>query len=219
MSRRGRAVAFASAAALCAGLAASVAGAPRAGVEAEFGELRPAVVTKAPLSRGAGIRERDLEEFEVRRVPQSFLPPGALSDPRQLLGRRLAVALAPGSYVLASALRVPGAVAGETQRLDPGARSVQIEVDGAGALAARPGARVDVVVTTEPGPGGGAGRTYIAARAVELLGLEAAGAASPDDPLPSEPGAQLATLALGREQALRLIQAESFARSVRLLKH
>ena len=218
MSRRGRAAAFASAAAICAGLAAGV-GAARPGFEGEFGELREVLVTTAPLARGQPIDKRDLEAIEVRRVPASFLPPGALSDPAQLAGRRPAIALPPGSYVLAAALRLPGERRVGSPQLDRGARAVEIEVERAGALVGRPGSRVDVIVTTEPGPGGGAGRTYVAARAVGLLALDASAVVDADDPLPSEPGAQLATLALSRAEALRLIQAESFARSVRLLAH
>ncbi|MGH2986646.1 MAG: hypothetical protein ACRDLO_08170, partial [Solirubrobacterales bacterium] len=81
-----------------------------------------------------------------------------------------------------------------------------------------PGRRVDVVVTSEPGPGGGAGRTYVAAEAVALLDLRAGGGADAGDPVTGVGGETwMATLALTREQALRLIHAESFARGVRLI--
>lgn len=71
------------------------------------------------------------------------------------------------------------------------------------------GARVDVVVTSEPG-GSGRGRTYVAAAGVPLLALkpEAEGPGS---------GIAAATLGLTKGQALRLIAAESFARKVTLL--
>jgi Flp pilus assembly protein CpaB len=98
---------------------------------------------------------------------------------------------------------------------------VEISVSGAEALAASGGdprgTRVDVIVTTEPGPGGGSGRTYVAAERVELLAL---GQSDPgaDAGLPGAGSADwTATLALTRAQALRLIQAESFARQVRLI--
>jgi hypothetical protein len=104
--------------------------------------------------------------------------------------------------------------------LEPGRRPIEITVEAAGALAgAGSGPRaVDVIVTTEPGPGGGAGRTYVAARGVELLDLRAAeGAQGLDDVTAPATETWVATLALTRGQALRLIQAESFARSLRLL--
>jgi hypothetical protein len=104
--------------------------------------------------------------------------------------------------------------------LGAGRQPVEIAVAGAEALAAGgddpTGMLVDVVVTTEPGPGG-EGRTYVAAAGVRLLALlEGAGGDGANDPLATA-GQWEATLALTRPQALRLIQAESFARSVRLI--
>jgi Flp pilus assembly protein CpaB len=98
---------------------------------------------------------------------------------------------------------------------------VQIAVTGAEALAAQggdpAGQRVDVVVTTEPGAGAGRGRTYVAAAGVRLLALsQSADQSSADYPIPAGE-AWTATLALTRSQALRLIQAESYARGVRLI--
>jgi Flp pilus assembly protein CpaB len=75
---------------------------------------------------------------------------------------------------------------------------------------------VDVIVTTEPGPGGGGGRTYVAAENVELLALTQSGDAAAELPGSGVEGST-ATLALTRTQSLRLIQAENFARQVRLL--
>jgi hypothetical protein len=99
---------------------------------------------------------------------------------------------------------------------------VEISVTGAGALGASPGGsptEVDVVVTSEPGPGGGPGRTYVAAESVALLDLRSSAdlGAGGDDLASPGPASSVATLALTRAQALRLIQAESFARSVRLI--
>jgi len=71
------------------------------------------------------------------------------------------------------------------------------------------GAKVDVVVTSEP-RGGARGRTYVAAAGVPLLALAPAG----EDPTGSTAAA---TLGLTRRQALRLIAAESFARKLTLL--
>jgi hypothetical protein len=73
-----------------------------------------------------------------------------------------------------------------------------------------------VVVTTEPGPGGGPGRTYVAAKGVRLLALHEGDANAGDIPS-AGPAAWLATLAVSRAQALRLIHAQNFAREVRLI--
>ena len=221
MSRRARAGSFAAAAALCAGLAASAAGGGGSGLESQLGPLRPALVTREALPAGRILDPRALaRSVEVRRVPERFLPPGALSSPELAAGRRTLTAVPAGGYLLASALRTPGS-ANAGQRPEPqavGGRPVEIAVTGAAALAGAggPGRRVDVVVTTEPGAAGGAGRTYVAAERVPLLELRSSAEADPGG-LPGAPGSWVATLSLSREQALRLIHAESFARSVRLM--
>lgn len=220
MSQRARAVAFASAAAVCAGLAAGATGGGQGPLPGELGPLREALVANRPVEAGARLTPRLLAAaFDVRRVPDRFRPPDALADPALAAGRRVAAPLAPGGYLLESSLRAPGAASGTraSARLARGTSPVEIAVAGGGALAAAGSSpRVDVVVTTEPGPGGSAGRTYVAADGVELLDLRSAGGVG-DDPLAAGPEPSIATLALTRSQALRLIHAESFARSVRLI--
>ena len=158
--------------------------------------------------------------LELRRVPERFLPPDALSDPAQAVGRSPAAAIPAGGYLVGSQLATPRAEREPTPRLQPGRRPVEIAVEGAAAMAEHAsGRRVDVIVTSEPGPGGGAGRTYVAVRSVGLVDLRPAGGEAGSDDLLTDPASEawIATLALTRRQALRLIQAESFARSVRLI--
>ena len=224
MTSRARAVGFASAAALCAGVAVSATGARPAGLESQFGALQPVVVAAAPIAAGAKLEPRTLDRAVTeRRIPESFVPPGAIADRRALEGRRAAVAIPAGGYVVASMLRSSAGPAPADPRLGRAERPVEIAVEGAAALAQAAGAAarvVDVVVTTEAAPGGAGGRTYVAASAVELLALEPVGGGSAADPLPASPvDAQVATLALSRREALRLIEAESFARSIRLISH
>ena len=80
-----------------------------------------------------------------------------------------------GSYLLATQLRPPRPRRDSAgPALGPRRRPVEIAVSGAEALlaagAAPRGAKVDVVVTTEPS-GAGPGRTYVAAAGVPLLAL------------------------------------------------
>lgn len=212
MSRRGRAVAFLVAAALAAAAAAALADGYGDSVVRGYGELRPVLVAAADLEPG---REIDpglaAERLEVRRVPVRFAPPAALAAPREALGLTPSIAIPRGSYLLATLLRsarVPraGGV------LAKGRRPVEVLVSGAGALStfgAQPvGSKVDVVVTAEP-RGAGNGRTYVAAPAVPLLALAPGGEGGP--------GEATATLGLTRPQALRLIAAQSFARSVTVI--
>jgi Flp pilus assembly protein CpaB len=222
VSRRARAISFAAAAALCAGLAASATGGPETDPTEQIGELRDVVVATEPLPARQHLRGRVIRRaLERRRVPERFVPPDAFSSPAEALGRSPAVPIPAGGYLLGSQLERRGAERERTQRLEKGRRPVEIGVQGAGALGAGPGGTgrwVDVVVTSEPGPGGGAGRTYVAARGVALIELRPAERSAPDDVLAGPAAdAWVATLALSRAQALRLIHAESFARSVRLI--
>jgi Flp pilus assembly protein CpaB len=203
-SRRGRAALFTAAAATCALAAAAVAGGYRASVAGSFGALRPVVVARSDLPAKRVIGPRQLRGgLEVRRVPARFVPPGALEVPTQALGQAPVAPLPAGSYVLAAQLSTP-----ESRRspggLPGGLQPLQIPVGGGAALLAFGGSvehsRVDVIVTTEPASGAH-GKTYVAADDVELLGLTRG----------------TATLAVNRAQALRLIEAENFARQVRLL--
>ncbi len=216
MSRRARATAFLVLAVGCAALAAALANGYGASVARSFGPLREVVVAGRDLPAGEPIGpERLSHSLELRRVPARFVPPGTLSVPQQALGREPQAMLPAGSYVLAAQLRVPRARSPRGPRLANGRRPVEIAVSGGEALLASGGSPqgsiVDVVVTTEP-RGPGPGRTYVAAAEVRLLAL------TRQDPAGPGPSAGWsATLALTRGQALRLIEAESFARSVRLL--
>jgi len=212
VSRRGRAIAFLLAAALAATAAAAIADGYGESVVRGYGELRPVLIASGDLEAGKAIDPRvAAEELEVRRVPVRFAPPAALAAPREAVGLTPTVAIPRGSYVLATLLRT-AAVPPAAGILGGGRRPVEILVSGAGALSAfgaQPvGSKVDVVVTTEPS-GSGSGRTYVAAPPVPLLALTPGGEGAP--------GEATATLGLTRPQALRLIAAQSFARSVTVI--
>jgi Flp pilus assembly protein CpaB len=212
MSRRGRAVAFLAAACVAAVAAAAIADGYGESVASGYGELRSVVVVSKDLRQGQAIDPEVVAEgLEVRKVPVRFVPPAALVDPREAIGLVAAAPVPAGSYLLASQLRPPH------QRrvgsgMAPGRRPVEISVGGAGALStfgAQPvGSKVDVVVTSEP-TGSGDGRTYVAAASVPLLALGAGGEGGP--------GEANVTLGLTRDQALRLLAAESFARRITVI--
>jgi len=213
MSRRGRAVAFLLFALIAAAIAAAIADRYGTSIARGYGVLRPVVVAGADLPAGRAIGPEQIAELEVRRVPARFVPPDALATPGQALGLVPQAALPGGSYLLAAQLRPPKRE-GSAPGLGGGRGPVEISVSGADALlAAGPepaGTRVDVVVTTEPN-GPGPGRTYVAASGVPLIGL------GPGEDGPGPGGASAATLGLTKDQALRLIAAENFARQVTLL--
>lgn len=213
MSRRARALAFLLLAMLAAIAAAAIADGYGSSVARGYGPLRPVVVLGAKLPAGKPLGPTQVAEaLAVRRIPERFVPPDALIDPAEALGLIATTSLPAGSYLQATQLSPPRARDDRTHALARDRHPVEIAVSGAGALlaagAAPAGAKVDVVVTSEP-RGQGPGRTFIAAAGVPLLALrpEAEGT----------PGIAAATLGLTRRQALRLIAAESFARKVTVL--
>ena len=219
MSRRARAIGFASAAAICAGLAAGTTGGAT-NDDAAYGPLREVVAATATLPAGRALgRSAVAEALEVRRVPERFVAQDALTSPAQALGRRPVTTIAAGGYLLASQFRAP---ADRTPARQPALRDgrtpVEIAVQGAAPLTGSRRRRVDVVVTTESGPAGGPGRTFVAARGVTLLDLRAASGEEAGPVVAGSSGEPwIATLALGHAEALRLIHAQSFARELRLI--
>jgi hypothetical protein len=214
MSRRGRALLFAALAAACGIGSAGIASSYRERVDEQLGEVRAVVTVTRPLAAGTELRRRVLDRsLTVREVPVRFLPPDAIADPAAVTGRRLGAAVPAGSYLLGSHLR-SGGDRDRDPRLGGDRQPVEVTVSGAGALASSAGrTEVDVVVAGEPVTGGRA-RVRVAARSVRLLAIvpadpEAATAAGGDS--------WSATLALTREQALDLIEAENFAREIRLI--
>jgi len=199
---------------IAAGISASLANGYGSSVAEGYGPLRSVVVAQTILASGEVIDPALSESaLQTRRVPARFAPPGTLSQPEQALGLEPGGDIAAGSYVLSSQLAPPRRERPGGPALGRGRRPVEIAVTGAGALLAAgapvSGVRVDIVVTTEP-RGSGPGRTYVAASKVPLLALTPG-----QGPGPTATSA--ATLAVTRRQALELIEAENFARQVRLL--
>jgi Flp pilus assembly protein CpaB len=225
VSRRRRAIGFGAAALVCAGIAAAMASGYRSDLSAQLGALRAVVVARRALAAHRAITPGLAHDsLELRRVPSRFVPPGALTAAAQALGRAPAGPIPAGAYLLAAQLRAPGSgpAASPASAVGPGREPVEIAVAGAGALAAAGddpvGERVDVIVTTEPRGAAATGRTYVAAAAVRLLDLsEGGGGGTIDAGAPAGAGGWTATLALTRRQALKLIEAESFAREIRLI--
>jgi Flp pilus assembly protein CpaB len=214
MSRRGRALLFVLLAAAAAAIAAGLANSYGSSVARGYGRLRQVVVISADIRKGQRIDPRVIgSSLTTRRVPERFIPSGAFAFPQEALGLVAEATLPAGSYLLAPQLRPPDRARSSTTGLSRGRRPVELSVSGAGALLATGpapvGAKVDVVVTSEPS-GSGRGRTYVAAADVPLLALkpESEGSGS---------GLSAATLGLTKQQALQLIAAESFARKLTLL--
>jgi pilus assembly protein CpaB len=211
--RRRRGLLLLSLAVASGGLAASQVRERERSVAAKVGPLVPVVVARHEIPPDEPLRSEDLA---VERVPARYVPPDALGAPSRLEGARVAVPVAPGAYLTAGLLQ--GAPRDADGPLRPGERAVEIAVGGGSALAlAGPGARVDVLVSTQAHEG--AGRTFVALEDVVLLDLRpvTGDGYSAEEQVEGPPATALATLRVTLRQAVYLTAAESFGREVRLL--
>jgi pilus assembly protein CpaB len=217
-TRRRRGLLLLCVALACGGLAASQVAERERTVEARVGPLVPVLVASRDLGSGDRLTARSLA---VRRVPARFVPPDGLGSAAEVAGARTAVPVRAGSYVTVGQLDAgPEAGPGTGgEQLDPGERAVEVAVRDGGSLAGLgPGARVDVVVSTENGAGGG--RSLVALAGVELLALRsaaAAGAYAAGDADAAAGPRALATLRVTLRQAVYLAAADNFGREIRLL--
>ncbi len=214
---RGRRAALLLSLALASGgLAASEVASRVQEVDARVGRPVPVLVTRRDVGPGTPLERADLE---IRHVPGRFAPTGALTTPDKAIGSEPATAMARGSYVTAALLGGTDARGGP-RVLRAGERAVEVGVADGGALTTDvgPGARVDVLVSTEQREG--AGVSFIALEDVELLDLRDASGEAPTAPGDADgaaPASSVATLRVTLRQAVYLTAAQNFAREVRLL--
>jgi pilus assembly protein CpaB len=202
-------------AAASGGLAASEVRRRVRSVEQQVGPAVPVVVAARDLAVGAQLRPRDLETHEV---PERFVPSDAIPSRDEAVGASAAVPLAAGSYLTAGALGAGEGRGREGGGLRRGERAIEVGVTGGEALgeSAAPGARVDVLVSTEPHAA--SGRTFVALEDVELLGLSArSGDAIGAGGAGARAATATATLRVTLRQAVYLAAADNYARELRLL--
>jgi pilus assembly protein CpaB len=212
MARRRRGAALLGLALLLGVLAASDVAGREAALRRQLGPTVSVVVVRAPLAAGQRIPRRALA---LRRVPARYAPTGAIADPGDAVGRRAAVAIAPGGDLDSALLRVPGeesAPAGPP--LGRGERALDVlAVAAPEAVAA--GTRVDVLVTYD-GRAGSQGATRMVLEGAEVLQSRPASAAEGSEGAAGLPRV-LATLRVGVRQAVALAADVAAAREVRLL--
>jgi hypothetical protein len=180
-------------------------------VSGQFGAMRPAVVTTAPIDGGQVFTAGTVRQStEVRRIPTRFLPIGTLSERAGAIGLEPVVDLPPGSYLASGFLRLPGREKGRSGRaVMAGLHPVEVTVQGAGAIPPG-GGRFDVLLTPVGIPGR-KGRTRLVARSAPIVTR-----AVPDTPT-SGGGPVKVTLAVPRSEAVRLIDAEARGERLTLL--
>ena len=212
-SRRRRAVVLLSLALASGGLAASEVESRTQEVEQRVGAPVPVLVARDEVERDTELTRGRLERlFEIREVPERYVPSDSFASAEDVEGLTTSVPLAAGSYLTAGHLGAEkSGEDGGDPALGRGERAVEVAV--AGGLSLTAGARADVLVSTEPSEG--AGRTSLALENVELLDVrQDDGAAGTED----KPAAStVATLRVTPRQAVFLTAAQNYAREVRLL--
>ncbi len=221
-ARRRRGLLLLSVALASGGLAASQVRERERSAAAQLGPAVPVLVAMRDLRAGARVSPGAVA---MRRVPARFVPPDALTG--GVVGLRPMAPIAEGGYLTAGLFARSNDEHRGGGGVGRGERAVTVEVSGASGLAV--GSRVDVLVSTESGAGGG--RTLMALAGAELLGLEAgstgaglgdgadgsgAAGAGADAAGAAGPTA-LATLRVSLRQAVYLTAADNFAREIRLL--
>jgi Flp pilus assembly protein CpaB len=203
-ARRRRGILLVLVAMVAGSMAASRVRGEERSIRSQVGPLVPVVVARARIAARTRIGPREVaERLAVARIPSRFVPAGVVRDPLKAVGGTAAVDIPRGAYLTASAL----APAKDPRfALRAGERAIDVEVSGGARLAALggPGARVDVVVTTEPR--NGSPRAFVAADGAELLSLRN-----------GDGGNAVATLRVPVRQAVFLTAATSFGRDARLL--
>jgi pilus assembly protein CpaB len=207
-ARRRRGLLLLAVALASGGLAASEVHERERRAAEQLGPSVDVLVASQDLRAGERVRR---SAVAIRQVPARFVPPDALSSAAGVLGARPTVPVVSGGYLVAGLFQ-----GGEDGRgsdgLRRGERAVTVEVMGGAAVAGLvPGTRVDVLVSTERGAGGG--RTTMALGGVELLRLREAGTRSDSSGAPTA----VATLRVSVRQAIYLTAADNFAREVRVL--
>jgi pilus assembly protein CpaB len=216
VSRRARAVALLGVAAVCAGLAASIVSGYARDVRAQVGPLAPVLVARVKIPRGRLFTPATVGRYlSERRVPARFAPPRSFRSIRDAVGLRALTSIPAGSYLDEGVLgSSPDNEAPHSGSRRPSGRVVEVPVEGAGALESelRPGARVDVLITSERGSG--VPRTYLALQRIELAGLRPGASAAGGG---NEGAKSLVSLRVTLRQAVLLTAAQNFARELRVV--
>ncbi len=155
------------------------------------GRARP--ISAAPVSvvvtaRDVPARARLIPaHLTLRRLPPSAVPEGALTAPTQAVGKITTRPLPAGTPVTKSSVTEGTAALGMAFALPPSRRAVTVALDPTDSAGdfVRPGDRVDILATDEPGSRSAEARTVLQ----NVLLLAVGSQTSPDGPPPPPDGA------------------------------
>ncbi|HWP41378.1 MAG TPA: Flp pilus assembly protein CpaB [Tepidisphaeraceae bacterium] len=129
----------------------------------------PVVVVKSDIPAGTALKA---EHLTLTRMNGALNPQGLFSDPAQLEGRVVTVAMAAGQPVLETLLAPRGTGDGLQALIPEGKRAITVEINEFSGVAGNlmPGCRVDVVATINGDQGEMLSRTIVQNVKVQALG-------------------------------------------------
>jgi pilus assembly protein CpaB len=169
---------------------------------------RPVVVAASDLDIGAELRREDVRIIDW---PANAVPAGAISDPKDVVGRGIVLPVIQNEPILPLKLSSKEAGGGLPPAIPPGLRAVSVRVNEVIGVAGYvlPGTRVDVVATVTPG-GGGQNATVTSKVVLTNVQVLAAGTKIERDSERNKPmPVSVVTLLVDPEEAERLTLAST----------
>ncbi len=167
---------------------------------------KPVVVAATDLDIGAELRREDIRIIDW---PANAVPAGAISDPKDVVGRGIVLPVIQNEPILPLKLSSKEAGAGLPPAIPPGLRAVSVRVNEVIGVAGYvlPGTRVDVVATVTPGGQNAAVTSKVVLTNVQVL---AAGTKIERDTDRNKPmPVSVVTLLVDPEEAERLTLAST----------
>lgn len=145
----------------------------------------------------------------LRRLPPSAVPDGALTATTQAVGKITTRPLPAGAPITREAVTEGTAALGMAFTLPPSRRAVTVALDPTDSAGdfVRPGDRVDILVTDEPGRGPAEVRTVLQNIPLLAVGSQTSPTGPPPPPDGAGPGHVTVSVSLSEAQALVLAAA------------
>src|SRR5229473_1904748 len=164
------------------------------------------VVAASDLDIGAELRREDVRIIDW---PANAVPAGAISDPKDVIGRGIVLPVIENEPILPMKLASPEAGSGLPPAIPPGLRAVSVRVNEVIGVAGYvlPGTRVDVVATVNPSGQGGDITSKVVLTNVQVLaaGTKIDRETDKNKPIP----VTVVTLLVDPEEAERLTLAST----------
>lgn len=178
------------------------------GVNAQVAPLVTVYAARDAIPAYTQLSEQDVEAVEV---PERWVPDTGVRDVADLVGRRVAYSMQPGTWVGTDALLPPSAIRDDE-------REIAIQVDAVTGLAGRvePGDLVDVYAVFGDAEDG-VSRTLVRNVRVVSVGGQQTRREPDQQGALAEQSVVPVTLALAPQEALSVTYADAFAVSVRLV--